>query len=408
MTFLRSQRGQATIDYVALLALLALLLGASAAVASDGANGVTNAVLGQLRRALCIVTGGSCPAQRLAPCVVASDRKAVRVAVSVAIFRVDKDRVVLRERLSDGTVRLTVMRHSGVGVEVGAGGRARVRLKGRTIGFDREARAGGVGVLGLGRVYVAADDREADEMLRQILRPRLPIAGGGPRPRQIFVEGGVRALGRLGISEAEVTAGLQGMAEGVLGARRDQRSGEVTISLGANGSAWALLRVVAGGSGSSDRTAGLSLPLDRRRRPVSLSLTASGTFAGGQALAPMLASALGNGAGQATAAGMKGRHWELSASVDLRDPDVAAAWAAFRRQPANPAAIRALGAQLRTNATLDVRTYAQRVDVEGVAGAIAAGVRFGGELDRTHSRSRLLTAATRPAGGLWERRLDCV
>src|SRR5690349_16734557 len=122
MPSLRDDDGQATVDYVAVIAVLALLIGAASAVAAGGAPSITNAVLGQVRRALCVVSGRACPAERQLPCVVAGDRRAVHTAVSVALLRVDRDRILLRERLSNGKVRLTVTRRSAAGVEGGIGG----------------------------------------------------------------------------------------------------------------------------------------------------------------------------------------------------------------------------------------------------------------------------------------------
>jgi hypothetical protein len=409
MPYPRPQRGQATIDYVALIAVLALLLAAAPAVARDGAPGVTNAVVGQLRRALCVVSGQACPADRSQPCVVASRRDGDHVAVSIAIVRVDEDRSVLRERLSDGTVRLTLAQRSGAGVEGAVGARMRLRLKGRTIGFEREAHGAGEAVLGHGEVYVARDDREADAIVRAIGGRGLRIGRGGPRPREVFVEGGVRGLGRLGVGGQAAGMSLEGIADAMLGARRDQRSGEVTISLGGELSGWALLTaVMTGPSGVLDRQVGLGLTLDRRHRPIALSLTATGMLAAGSAVPPALAGPLGIGTGDDANVTMTGRRWELGARVDLRDPHVAAAWAAFRHHPGNPAAIRALGALLRSKAYLDVRSYAVRSESEGAAAGVALGLKLGGELEHTTDRSRLLSAATRPPGGLWERRVDCV
>jgi hypothetical protein len=402
-----SQRGQATVDYVALIAILALLLGAAAAVASGDAAGVTNAVLGQVRRALCVVTGGSCPVKRPLPCVVASDRDDVHIAIKIAFFRVDRNRVVLRERMSDGTVRLTLMRRSGVGFEVGVGARAQLRLKGRTIGSQRGAHGGVEGVAGFSEVFVARDAREADEILHALDRPRLPLVGR-PRPRELLVEGGVRGLGRLGVGAAAASASLDSIAEGIVGARRDQRSGDVTISISVGGSAWSLLSaLMAAPSGSFDRAVGLELSLDRHRRPVSLALTASGTLAAGRMLTAGFGGWEATGGGLGYTGNMSARRWELEARVDLRDPDVAAAWAAFRHDPTNPVAIRALGAQLRSEAHVEMRGYALRSDFDGAAGELALGPKLGGELDRTMDRARLLWAATRPPGGLWEQRVDC-
>ena len=120
----RAEAGQATVDYVAVVALLAVLLAAAAAVAAVGAPGVANAVVGGLRQALCVVSGAPCPPPARRPCTVASTRELRHVALSVALVRLDDDRIVLRERLSDGTVRLTLAQRAGGGVEVGVGARA--------------------------------------------------------------------------------------------------------------------------------------------------------------------------------------------------------------------------------------------------------------------------------------------
>jgi len=406
---MRSQRGQATIDYVALIAVLAVLLAAAAALASGGAPGIANAVLGQVRRALCIVTGGACPADRLSPCVVASERDARHVAITIVLVRLDGDRYVLRERMSDGTVRLTLAHRGGAGVELGVGGRARLKLKGRTIGVDDELRGGGEGVLGYGETYVARNDREADEILRS-LRRRVPLIGGdGPDPRERFVEGGARGLGRLGLGGLAAGVSLEGLAESILGGRRDERTGNVTITANAGSAGWALLSaVMAGPSGSTDRQVSFALTLDRGGRPIELALTGTGSLAAGAALPSGLARRLGIQDADDAQVNMKGRRWELGARLDLRDPDVAAAWAAFRRDPASVDAIRALGAAVRTQAALDLRTYAVSSEADGAAVGVGVGPRVGGEIDHTVDRARLLAAATRPPGGLWEQRSDCV
>ncbi|MGI8731632.1 MAG: hypothetical protein ACR2LK_16890 [Solirubrobacteraceae bacterium] len=412
MSKLRCQRGQATIDYVALIAVLALLVAPAAAVV-DGAPGVVNSVLGQLRRALCIVQGGHCPAEERRPCVVAGDSDLHHAAVTVALLRVDKDRYVLRERLSDGTVRLTVSERDGAGVEGGVGARARLKLKGRSIGIDREARGTVQGVIGHGKVFVVKDDREADKLLRSIERGTMSF--DGPDPQEVFFEGGVRGIGRLGLKGPISGLGLDGVAEAIVGARRDQRTGEVAVSLSAGAWGWALLSAARAGpldvgpSGLADGDVGLVLRLDRTRRPIGLSLNASGTVTGGSKLPFGLAEPLGVGAGdRGASANMGGRRWEVGARVDLRDPSVAAAWKAFRHNPTSSDTIRALGDQLRERAHVDVRSYAVRSQSDGGALSLALGLKLGGEVLHTTDRSTLLSAVTRPPGGLWEPRLDCV
>jgi hypothetical protein len=405
---MRSERGQATVDYVALLAVGALLLSAAAAATAVGAPGAANRVLGQFRHALCVVSATACPATARRPCTVASTRDVRHVAVSLALVRLDDDRTALRERLSDGTIRLTVAQRGGAGVEIGAGGGARLDVRGRSVGVDREARAGVQGVFGHGEVFYADGEREADELLRAIRRPRR--GGGGPRAREVFVEGGVRALGSVEVGRGLALGGqLDGIADAMLGARRDRRSGELQISFGAGGAGLGLMAIVMGGNaGALDGQAVLGLTLDRRRRPVELSLSASGNVAAGELLPPGLARPLEQAAVPVAALNASGRRWELDARVDPRDPGVAAAWRAFRSAPASPAAIRRLGEQLRDRALVEVRSYRLDSSFDGVAVAAALGPRLGGELEHTIDRSKLLAAATRPPFGLWEARVDCL
>lgn len=406
---MRTQRGQSTVEYVALVALLAIVLAAAVAIAIGRAPGIANAVLGQVRRALCIVAGGACPVERRVACVVASRRDTKHVAVNIFFVRLDGDRYVLREEMSDGTVRLTLAHRGGAGVELGVGARAKVTLKGRTTGVDDELRGGGEGVLGYGETYVARDDREEATII-DALGGRVPVVGGdGPDPRERFVEGGARGLGRLGLGGLAGGVSLEGLSEAILGGRRDERSGEITVTLNAGSTGWALLgSVLVLPSGSLDRQASFALRLERHHRPIDLTLTASGLLAAGATLPAELAKLLGVRSSSFARTDLSGRRWELAAQLDLRDPDVLAAWNAFRHDPADPDAMRALAEALRARARLDGRSYAVSSTTDGVAVGAAFGARLGGEADRTIDRARLLTAVTRPPGGLWEQRSDCV
>jgi hypothetical protein len=160
-------------------------------------------------------------------------------------------------------------------------------------------------------------------------------------------------------------------------------------------------------AGATDRSVTFALTLDRERRPIELTLTATGMIAAGATLPAGVADALRFGGGSQPVT-VYGRRWELAARLDLQDPEVAAAWSAFRDHPTDGAAIRALADAVPARAQLDVRTYAVSSRSDGAALGIGAGVRLGGELARIVDRSRLLAAATRPAGGLWEQRSDCV
>jgi hypothetical protein len=403
----RAQCGQATADYVALLGVLTVLLTAVGAVTAMGAPGVANGVLGQFRRALCVVSGRDCPAPAPRPCTVASERDAHHVAVNLGIVRLDEDSVVLRERLSDGTIRLTVSHRDGGGVEGAVGGKAKVDVRGRGVGFDGEARAAVQGIFGHGEVYYARTEHAADKLLEAVRRPRL--FGGGPRASEVFYEGGVRAVGRAAGGARVLSGRLDGMAGATLGLRRDRRSGQVTVGLGAGASGAGLVSgAVGGNAGLLDGQAVLGLTLDRQGRPVELSVSATGRIAAGAALPPGIADALKQTADPRTSTSTGGRRWELGARVDLRDPAVAGAWRMFRRSPTSSASIRALGAALRTHASVDVRSYRLDGSSSGIEGSVALGIKLGGEYEHAVDRARLLAAATRPPFGLWEARVDCV
>jgi len=186
---MRCSRGQATLDYVALIAVVAVLAAAGLGFATGAAPGIANAVAGQIRHALCVVGGGTCPELAPKPCIVASRRDARHYALSLIVFRVDHDRYVLREEMSDGTVRLTLSRSGAAGAELAAGGRAQVTVRRRAIGMTDETRAGVQGVFAAGRVFVARDAREAAAFMRA-------IRGGDPpaSAREVFYDGGIRGL----------------------------------------------------------------------------------------------------------------------------------------------------------------------------------------------------------------------
>jgi hypothetical protein len=378
-----------------------------------------NATLGQFRRALCIVRGGDCPVSAPQPCTVASNRTADHISVSALLVRVDKDHVVLRERLSDGTVRLTVSESRSGGVTIGLGGHAELTLKGRTMGFEREANGAIQGVLARGHVYLARNDHEADEIL-DALHSGLRFGPGGifhigghsPTPQSDFFEGGIRGLGHLGGGVKLAGASLDGIADAMLGASRNRKSGQVTVTLNAGASGSGLLgAMLLGKSSFDDRHVGLALTLDRHGAAQQLSLETTGIMTSGGTLPLEIARGVGTSLERSMAASssdMTGRSWDLRAQVDLRDPDAAAAWKTFRHHPTSPAAIRALGAILRNQSQLSMSSYAADSDVDGVSGGVAFGLKLAGELGRTVDRSRLLSASIRPPGGLWEQRFDCI
>ena len=397
---MRSTSGQATIDYVAIVAVLAIVFGLAVGVAPAGAAGIVNAVTGQIRHALCLVGGGPCADPRTKPCTVASTRDLRHFAVKVFVFRIDHDRSVLREEMSDGTVRLTVTRSGAAGPGLAVGATAQVSVGGRPVGAKNELEAAAQGSGGYAKVYVARDEREAGVFMRALRDGRSPAP-----PREVFHEAGVRGLSEPGIG----SAWIEGVSGTTVGLRRDRRTGETTLTLNAGASGWGAVTTALGGpAGAADRATTLGLTRDRNRRPTELSLSGGGTLAAGAALPLPLKRALLGAKRNASLGELDGRRWEINARLSLLDPIVAAAWARFRRDPASADAIGALGGAIRDRAYLDVRAYRTGSTASGGAVSVAAGVRLGGEYDHVVDEARLISASSRPPAGLWEKRFDCV
>src|SRR3954453_14948759 len=99
---MRSAGGQGTVEYVAVVLLVALVMGrrtVAAARATD--TDLATAVPHQIRRALCIVTGGDCDRDR-APRDEAADTTPRSWAVGIGVLRVGHGRALVVERRSDG------------------------------------------------------------------------------------------------------------------------------------------------------------------------------------------------------------------------------------------------------------------------------------------------------------------
>jgi hypothetical protein len=397
---MRSTSGQATIDYVAVVAVLAIVFGLAVGVAPAGAAGIVNAVTGQIRHALCRVGGAPCADPRSKPCTVASTRDLRHFAVRVIVFRIDHDRSLLREEMSDGTVRLTVTRSGAAGLGVGAGVSAQVSVDGRPVGTKTEVQAVAQGSGGYAKVYVARDEREANAFVRALRDGREPAP-----PREVLYEGGVRGLAEAGLG----SAWLEGLSGTTVGMRRDRETGETTLTLSSGAAGFGALTTALGApAGAVDRAVTLGLTLDRDRRPTELSLSAGGTLAAGVALPLAVKRALRGAKGNASLGDLEGRRWEVSARLSLHDPVVAAAWERFRDDPASGDAIGALGAAIRDRAHLDVRVLRTGSTSSGGAVGVAGGVQLAGEYDHVVDEARLIGATSRPPAGLWERRYDCV
>jgi hypothetical protein len=120
----RSAAGQASADYVALLAVVACVLAGTLAVTAIPS--LAPAVTGATRHGICLVTGGICTprearAAGMEPCLVHARRDREEVAGTALLLRIGRDDELLLERRSDGTAAVSFIDGKRAGVEAGIG-----------------------------------------------------------------------------------------------------------------------------------------------------------------------------------------------------------------------------------------------------------------------------------------------
>ncbi len=404
---LRSQRGQGSIEYLGIVALVGLLLAAAAAAWTDPAA-LGRAVPRSLARALCVVSGGFCDVD-LRPCVTRTHRRAESWHVNLAVVRLGREEVLLREERSDGTVALTRLRDASGGLDLGVGADGHVTVAGRRLGIGAELRAALLAGLGRGATWVVPAGPPADA-----LETRLRAGGGGlPAPAATYGEWGTRRSYTLTGSAGPVGASGGLDASDADGTLFDPATGRRTVYV-RHGAGWTAALL----AGPAEADAGLraqeryGVVFDRRGTARELVVTTGGRLERSLDLPGALAEV----AGFLGAAGGRGRLWTAEAHLELTDPVTRRVAAAFVDAVVHPrphvgaavapdAALREL---LRERATIEARTYALGVSRDGAGLHAAAGARLGAGYERLEEHSRLLAAVSRGPDRTWRRRDDCM
>lgn len=419
------ENGQAALEYAGVLAVVVGVLVLAAGVGGGGAGGLSNGVLRGMERALCVVTGGSCSTTRLEACTVRSRETGGRLGVQITLVRLGRGLSLLREEHSDGTVDLTLVDAGEVAPTAAIGAEGGIRLGGDRVGGGAISEAELLVRLGRRRVWHQPDAASADRLARRI-REHVAVEVAthlGPAGLGQGVKGVAHVLGyhgdRLPPPDVDaLSAGVEGAVEagfGVggkvkagfrasLGGTLDRHTGERSFVFALEGEASATLLAGNGVSGSGSAT--IQAKYDRSGEPIELSVTVAGTATArlGAEL-PAAARRVGRSSGDRI---------EVTARLPLQAPAARAAFDGLLAAlaPAGgralPAATLALAEQFRASARIDVTRYASRATAYGADGEVALGGRLGGSLEVTQSSSELRDAWTRPAGGVWERRTDCL
>lgn len=405
------------------MAVVAAVLVAGAGVI--GAAGLLNGVLRGMEQALCKVTGGDCSGTRLSACTVRSRETGGRLGIQLTFVKLGGSLSLLREELSDGTVDITLIDGSDVAPTAALGASGGVRLGGDRLGGGALAKAELLVRLGRRRVWHRRDAPAADRLVEDI---REHLAAGVAEHAVPLVGRRVRdALHMVGVDGdalpppdvAGVSAGLEGAVEaelsGVarakaglkasLGGTRERRTGRRTLVFALEGEAAGTLAKAAGGAGLSGMS-GVTIVLtyDKRGEPIELAVVVAGTERSELGLDMPRRKGKDGGASrvETTSRLDLGRSANREVYDDLLD---ALAPSGARGLPR---AVAALAGRVESAARRDVVRYALDVASYGADGEAAVGARLGGSAEVTRTTTELQDAWTRPAGGAWQQRTDCL
>ena len=411
-----SEQGQASVEYLGVVAVVGVLLAALAVPALAGRD-VAGAVVAEVRRALCIVAGGQCWLDRR-PCVVASSQVTDDGSVDFAIIRIGSRVVVLRQDRSDGTVAVTFLRDRLAGLDLTAGGGAQLRVGRTTLRLGTQAEATVLAMLGSGTTWVLRDARAADRLVRGLVVDgagdlgRRVLHGGRPDTRGAPAPAWSASRRGLAVTLVATTAGaghggaLRLGSEDLAGVATQHATGRRTFVVRRRndlvGSITRGQSDVLGGAGAVDEL--YTVTVDRVGRPLDL-----GVLRGGEVGVHI--------GGPAPLRALRGaRRWEAEEHLDLSDPENLAAARDFLREVVAPrprlgaavAVSAALRRRLDEAGVLDVRAYALSGVATGIGVAVGTGVgHLGAGYERRRQRLRLVGAAQRGPEGLWRARGDC-
>jgi hypothetical protein len=404
-------RGQASVEYVALVALVGLALAGAAALT---AGGLGPRIVYAIRLGLCTLTHTACPAPPrdradLPPCPVGRRTRSQDLDLSVAFVRLGQGLGLEQDSYSDGHVVVRFVDEHQVGLTgtlgvafklgrvtgAGVGGDLSVTFQaGRAWSFSDPAAArrfvreyGSLQTL-VGR---AIDDLERDcWVCRQLgFGPKTP-----PPPTETYAVLGGRA-------HADATAGLDqasGLDEAASAAigRRDERGGRRTVYFRLAGAAALDLAAGAGLSHVAEASGAVALTLDRHGRPLGLRLEGAALTADGWG---------GSGGGRVE---------EVETDIPLDSAAARSRMAAVLHALA-PARLRELPAAVaraerwaRSHATTTRRTYALAERHGGAGVELRAGVDVGGGYAHTSRELRLVGVQTRLPGLPFLSREDCL
>jgi hypothetical protein len=378
----RSHDGQASADYAAVLVVVAAVLALAGGVAVPGLG---ERVVEAVRTGVCMVAGDICrdadaAAAGLAPCVTSERARGTETALEVAFLRVGEDdrwSVAVR---SDGSAVVTRTEGRQLGATAGFG----------ATGTPIRLEVGVSGTLGVVRRSARSwEFRDLDGARRFLAEAFGPDPGAVDRhpPDERW-----QALGERGDASVGISAPVVGSAGG-----RVALEGAVGRRTGGGRTTWFFR------SELDDPSAYASLPTWSSSGPSSVALVELTTDRAGAREVLVR-----------TVRATPGRREEVTATLDLRDPEIAGALQSTLPRPLGEgtpwpsAVIREIARLAATRGTVEREVHA--VDDRSRTFTLAArlGAALGLEHTRVDLRSRLADATVWIAGSGPRRRVDCL
>jgi hypothetical protein len=405
-------RGQAGFDYVAVLLLVVMVLGA-AGIAADG-SGIAQSVDHQLMRALCVVRGGECEQDR-APCSVATDRRETAASARILVFKVGGDKTIVREERSDGTIAVTVAYGKQAGIELAEGVHLAVSLGHGGLGLGGELTASAVATSEHGYTWLMHEPAAADALIARLgvsrgELERLVAAGRLQAPTLRYDQGGFGVTG--GVSRARGKFALS--SDDVAGTRTDATTGRRTLYVQRTvEGALSLTSGAIGAIGSRRTRERYAITYDPSGRPVDLMVMTAGRYRVSMDLPTRLQPAVG----LLSVPTGRSRTYVEETHLDLTDPESLRVASVFMDQVRHPGAVDAasvaiadaLRRRLDAVGVVHARTYDADERRYGIDASVGLkGIRIGGQVSRTLEDSHLVAATTRGLDGVWRKRADCL
>ena len=426
---MRGDRGQASVEYIAIAGVVAVVLGAAVAITSGGLG---SAVEASIRRGICTVTSESCPVLHAASlpsdlevCPLARKVGNQQLSLDVGVVRLAAQLGLTIEKMSDGKVRVSFADggKAGVGTAVGA------HVKVGKWGGEAEATLDAGVAITSGKVWVLpnasaaerfiaryGNSQKLDGKIRQGIEKICPLCGtiagapaAPPYPDERWLSGGLAAGATVGIGVGPVSAKVDGTLRTAIG-RRTTKSGTTWFTR-VDARLMGVVDALGGGLDAQADSSGIaSIELDRSGRPIKLKVVREGKISTreGLRLPVRLRNLIGD-----TRTG-RGQAIESESMLELRTEADREAALGFLTAVRSVDPVAAFEAASRLRSAMDdhgqntVRRWKLSRRVSGVGAGLALGIRLGADANSTTDDQRLASVASRIGRLGWLPRADCL